>query len=229
MVVVDVSTGPNEPEPLSDFTFVSRNDVLSYYDTVSNETSLLPEDRGKAVTIMSQALERFLKKSHDDRCIAGVIGVGGSGGTSLLSSSFRSLPLGIPKLIVSTVASGQTEPYVGTSDLVLFPSIVDVAGVNSVSRVVLSNAAAAFAGMIVGRVYSLSDSSSCVEDKPTVGITMFGVTTPCVNAVRDRLHREGYESLVFHATGVGGRAMENLVREGFIQVTDIANFTCIQQ
>lgn len=165
---------------------------------------------------MSQALENFLNESSHD--IAGVIGVGGSGGTSLLSSPFRSLPLGIPKLIVSTVASGQTEPYVGTSDLVLFPSIVDVAGVNSVSRVVLSSAASAFAGMVVGRVQSLKDLDSRGEDcKPTVGLTMFGVTTSCVNAVRDRLRDEGYESLVFHATGVGGRAMEDLVRQGFIQ------------
>lgn len=216
-MVVDVSTGPNEPETLPDFTFVSRNDVISCIDTDSNEANIFPQDRGEAVSVMTKALQQFLQKSNSDRYVAGVIGVGGSGGTSLLSSSFRSLPLGIPKLIVSTVASGQTEPYVGTSDLVLFPSIVDVAGVNSVSRVVFSNAAAAFAGMVVGRLRSLSDSSR-VNDKPTVGITMFGVTTPCVDAVRDRLHREGYESLVFHATGVGGRAMENLIREGFIQV-----------
>ncbi|XP_061360959.1 toMV susceptible protein tm-1(GCR26) [Gastrolobium bilobum] len=230
VVVVDVSAGSNEPESLQDFTFVSRNDVISCYDSGSNEALVLPEDRGRAVAVMSQALENFLKKkSHEDQCIAGVIGVGGSGGTSLLSSPFRSLPVGIPKVIVSTVASGQTEPYVGTSDLVLFPSIVDIAGINSVSRVVLSNAAASFAGMVVGRVLSLKDSS-CFEDKPTVGITMFGVTTPCVNAVKDRLHEEGYETLVFHATGVGGRAMENLVREGFIQgvfditTTEVADY-----
>ncbi|KAE9597857.1 hypothetical protein Lal_00029546 [Lupinus albus] len=222
VVIVDVSTGSKEPETVQDFSFISRKDVLSCYTGRSNEngsdsTLLLSEDRGKAVTVMSQALEQFLKKSHDeDKGLAGVIGIGGSGGTSLLSLPFRSLPIGIPKVIVSTVASGQTEPYVGTSDLVLFPSIVDIAGVNSVSRVILSNATAAFAGMVIGRVHSLKDSSS-VEDKPTVGITMFGVTTPCVNSVRDRLHNEGYETLVFHATGVGGKAMENLVREGFIQ------------
>ncbi|KAK7262886.1 hypothetical protein RJT34_30467 [Clitoria ternatea] len=221
VVVVDVSTGSNKPESLQDFAFVSREDVISSYNSVSNGSLVLPGDRGKAVALMSQALEQFLKKSNEDQCLVGVIGVGGSGGTSMLSSPFRSLPIGIPKVIVSTVASGQTEPYVGTSDLVLFPSIVDIAGINSVSRVVLSNAAAAFAGMVVGRVQSSKDSS-CVKDKPTVGLTMFGVTTPCVNAVQDRLHKEGYETLVFHATGVGGKAMENLVREGFIQgVVDI--------
>ncbi|XP_020238263.1 uncharacterized protein LOC109817435 isoform X2 [Cajanus cajan] len=216
VVVVDVSTGSKAPESLQDFTFVSRNDVVASYNSGSNEALLLPDDRGKAVALMSQALGHFLKKSHEDQCLVGVVGVGGSGGTSLLSSPFTSLPIGIPKVIVSTVASGQTEPYVGTSDLVLFPSVVDIAGVNRVSSLILSNAAAAFAGMVVGRVQSLKDSS-CVEDKPTVGITMFGVTTPCVNAVQDRLHEEGYETLVFHATGVGGRAMENLVREGLIQ------------
>ncbi|ESW28071.1 hypothetical protein PHAVU_003G256400 [Phaseolus vulgaris] len=221
VVVVDVSTGSNAPQSLQDFPFVSRNDVVSSYNTGRDDALLLPDDRGKAVSVMSQALEQFLKKSHEDQCLVGVIGVGGSGGTSLLSSPFTSLPIGIPKVIVSTVASGQTEPYVGTSDLVLFPSVVDIAGINRVSRLILSNAAAAFAGMVVGRCQSLKDSSS-LENKPTVGITMFGVTTPCVNAVQDRLHEEGYETLVFHATGVGGRAMENLVREGFIQgVIDI--------
>ncbi|KAF7828894.1 hypothetical protein G2W53_020058 [Senna tora] len=221
LVVVDVSAGPSGVDSFENFTFVSRKDVLSCYSG-SNEQAptLLPDDRGKAVVIMGQALEQFLKKSHEDQVVAGVIGVGGSGGTSLISSAARSLPVGIPKMIVSTVASGQTEPYIGTSDLVLFPSIVDIAGINSVSRVILSNAAAAFAGMVIGRIQSLKDSR--VKDKATIGLTMFGVTTPCVNAVKDRLHNEGYETLVFHATGVGGRAMENLVREGFIQgVLDI--------
>ncbi|KAL6562846.1 ToMV susceptible protein tm-1(GCR26) [Orobanche hederae] len=139
---------------------------------------------------MNKALQAFLSKAHADRVLAGVIGLGGSGGTSLISSAFRSLPLGITKLIVSTVASGQTEPYVGTSDLVLFPSVVDICGINS---------------------------------KGTVGLTMFGVTTPCINAVTDRLAREGHETLVFHAMGVGGRAMEDLVKGGFIQgVLDIS-------
>ncbi|XP_028794412.1 uncharacterized protein LOC114750034 [Neltuma alba] len=227
VVVVDVSAGPNEADSLDDFSFVCRKDVLSCYGGSNGQApTSLPDDRGRAVAIMSQALEQFLKKSH--RVLAGVIGIGGSGGTSLMSSPFRSLPVGIPKILVSTVASGQTEPYIGTSDLVLFPSIVDIAGINSVGRVILSNAAAAFAGMVRGRIQSLKDSR--VQDKPTVGITMFGVTTSCVNAVKDRLRNEGYETLIFHATGVGGRAMENLVREGFIQgvldvtTTEVADY-----
>ena len=147
----------------------------------------------------------------------GAVGLGGSGRTALIAPALRSLPLGVPKLIVSTVASGHTAPYVGTSDLVLFPSVVDICGINSVSRVILSNAAAAFAGMVHGILLASSESDETATN-PTIGITMFGVTTPCVNAVKDRLNKEGYETLVFHATGVGGKAMEELVRGGFIQV-----------
>nr|XP_023923734.1 uncharacterized protein LOC112035133 isoform X2 [Quercus suber] len=222
VVILDVSSGQKEIESLGDFIFVSRKDVLSCYsESVGQAPTLLPDDRGKAIAIMSKALEHFLKKAHEDGVVAGVIGIGGSGGTSLISSAVRILPIGVPKVIVSTVASGQTEPYVGTSDLILFPSIVDVCGVNSVSRVVFSNAGAAFAGMVIGRLERSRDFSS-VNEKSTVGLTMFGVTTPCVNAVQERLHKEGYETLVFHATGVGGKAMESLVREGFIQaVLDI--------
>nr|ABB45848.1 hypothetical protein [Eutrema halophilum] len=170
---------------------------------------------------MSKCLENFLRQAFEDNSLAGAIGLGGSGGTSLISSAFRSLPIGIPKVIVSTVASGQTEPYVGTSDLVLIPSVVDVSGINSVSRAVFSNAGASFAGMVLGRLEMLR-SSPFENAKCTVGITMFGVTTPCVNAIQESLTRQGYETLVFHATGVGGRAMESLVEQGFIQgVMDI--------
>ncbi|XP_072998779.1 toMV susceptible protein tm-1(GCR26) isoform X1 [Typha latifolia] len=180
----------------------------------------LPDDRGEAISIMCKALECFLKRVYEDGLLVGAIGLGGSGGTSLISPALRSLPLGVPKLIVSTVASGQTEPYIGTSDLTLFASVVDICGINNVSRVVLSNAAAATAGMVIGKL--AADDSSEMTMKPTVGITMFGVTTPCVNSVKERLMQEGYEVLVFHATGVGGKAMEDLVRGGFIQgVLDI--------
>lgn len=214
IVVVDVSASQKETESLGDFTFISRNELLHSYLASSER---IPDDRGEAIGVMSKAVESFLRKANDDGVVAGAIGLGGSGGTALISPALRSLPVGIPKLIVSTVASGQTEPYVGTSDLVLFPSIVDVCGINSVSRVVLSNAGAAFAGMVIGRL-ERSRHNHNVDERPTVGLTMFGVTTPCVNAVTERLAKEGYETLVFHATGVGGRAMESLVREGFIKV-----------
>ncbi|XP_025813733.1 uncharacterized protein LOC112891048 isoform X3 [Panicum hallii] len=189
----------------------------------------LPDDRGEAISLVSKALQSFLKKRYDSGTLVGAVGLGGSGGTALIASALRSLPLGVPKLIVSTVASGHTTPYVGTSDLVLFPSVVDICGINSVSRVILSNAAAAFAGMVHG-ILLASNESDETATKPTIGITMFGVTTPCVNAVKDRLNKEGYETLVFHATGVGGKAMEELVRGGFIQgvldatTTEVADY-----
>lgn len=222
VVVIDVSTSQNQLESLGDFTFVARNEVLACYSGSSEPNSVpLPDDRGESVAIMSEGLEIYLKKAQNDGVLAGAIGLGGSSGTSMLSSGFRSLPLGIPKLIVSTVASGQTQSYVGTSDLVLFPSVVDICGINSVSRAVLSNAGAAFAGMVIGRLEGVRGCSSGGE-KGTVGLTMFGVTTPCVNAVKERLQKEGYETMVFHATGVGGKAMESLVKDGYIQgVLDI--------
>ncbi|KAM5576088.1 toMV susceptible protein tm-1(GCR26) [Rosa sericea] len=220
VTVVDVSVSRNDSDSdhnITDFAFVSRNEVLR---SNSDAPDQLPEDRGEAVDVMSKALEIFVTKSQNDGVLVGAIGVGGSGGTALISPALRSLPIGVPKLIVSTVASGRTDHYVGTSDLVLYPSIVDVCGINSVSRVVLNNAAAAFGGMVIGRLERKESGGE--GEKSTVGLTMFGVTTTCVNAVKERLEEEGYETLVFHATGVGGRAMESLVKEGFIKgVLDI--------
>lgn len=216
--VIDVSTNKKKIASLEDISFVSREAVLSRYLGIEEHSSYkLPDDRGEAIAIMSKALRHFLKKAYEDGILVGAIGLGGSGGTSLIAPALRCLPLGVPKLIVSTVASGQTEPYIGTSDLILFPSVVDICGVNNVSRVLLSNAGAAAAGMVIGKLLT-SDDPSEMTKKPTVGITMFGVTTPCASVVRERLMKEGYETLVFHATGVGGRAMEDLVRQGFIQV-----------
>jgi len=212
--IVDVSTTEKTAQDLKDVTFIPRNTVLSCLLDVDQHN--LPDDRGEAISLVSKALQSFLKKRYDSGMLVGAVGLGGSGGTALIAPALRSLPLGVPKLIVSTVASGHTAPYVGTSDLVLFPSVVDICGINSVSRVILSNAAAAFAGMVLGILLASSESDETAT-KPTIGITMFGVTTPCVNAVKDRLNKEGYETLVFHATGVGGKAMEELVRSGFIQ------------
>lgn len=166
-------------------------------------------DRGKAVAAMSQALTTFLAREHATGRVAGVIGIGGSGGTALLAPAFRSLPVGLPKLIVSTVANGNTTPYIDTSDLLLAPSIVDVAGLNRVSRVILANAAHAIAGMVLHQV-------PATNDRPCLGLTMFGVTTPCVTAARTALEAQGFDPLVFHATGTGGRAMEGLIAAGLI-------------
>ncbi|HZV19723.1 MAG TPA: Tm-1-like ATP-binding domain-containing protein [Sphingobium sp.] len=172
-------------------------------------------DRGAAIIAMGQALREFMIDAHvNGRCSA-VIGIGGTGGSSMIATGMRGLPIGFPKLLVSTVASGDTSSYIGTSDISMMPSIVDVAGLNRVSKKVFRNAAGAIAGM--ARLKDFAD-----ESRPALGVTMFGVTTPCVTAVREVLEGRGFDTLVFHATGVGGRAMEGLAASGLIEgVLDI--------
>lgn len=186
---------------------ISREQVAVFCSTTN---PLTKTDRGEAVTAMSAALIEFLASEHSAGRLAGVIGIGGGGGTALITPAMRALPVGVPKVMVSTMASGNVGPYVDCSDLTMMYSVVDVAGINSVSRRVLANAAHAVAGMV-------QHSLPSVAEKPTVGMTMFGVTTPCVDAVRKSLEGCGYDCLVFHATGSGDRAMENLVRSGLIQ------------
>jgi uncharacterized protein (UPF0261 family) len=203
---VDVGTlGP--PSIIPD---VPRTDVLG--------TQLLPDtkDRGTSVTAMGEALRRYLLNETEAGRVAGVLGIGGSGGTALITAAMRALPIGLPKLMVSTVASGNTAPYVDCSDIILMYSVVDIAGLNVVSERILSNAAHAMAGMV--QHYQATPRTA----RRTLGMTMFGVTTPCVSAVRTKLESLGYDCLVFHATGTGGRAMEQLVASGMIQgVLDI--------
>jgi uncharacterized protein (UPF0261 family) len=140
------------------------------------------------------------------------MGLGGSAGTTIATAAMRALPVGVPKLMVSTLASGQVQHFVGTRDVTMMYSVVDIAGLNRISRAVLDNAAAAMAGMVSAR----KESKPTAADKPVVAATMFGVTTPCVEAARRILEAAGYEVLVFHATGTGGRTMEGLVRDGLI-------------
>jgi len=168
-------------------------------------------DRGAAVSAMSEALVAFMRRECDAGRVAGAIGLGGSGGTALIAPALRVLPIGLPKLIVSTLASGHTAAYIGQSDLILMPSVVDIAGLNSVSRPILANAAHAIAGMVRQR------TTQPASTRTSVGLTMFGVTTPCVTAVRQALEADGYDCLVFHATGTGGQTMERLVAEGLIR------------
>lgn len=186
-------------------------------DEVAGRAGLInaQQDRGEAVAAMSAALTKYLSAECAAGNIAGVIGIGGSGGTALITAAMRSLPIGLPKLMVSTVASGNTAPYVDCSDITMMYSVVDVAGLNVVSRRVLANAAHAMSGMV-------SSQASEVASRPAVGMTMFGVTTPCVTAVREAVVAKGFDGLVFHATGTGGRAMEKLVESGLIEgVLDI--------
>lgn len=186
---------------------VSREQVAACRSASNPLTQI---DRGEAVTAMSAALVAFLQTEHAAGRLAGVIGIGGGGGTALITPALRALPVGVPKVMVSTMASGNVGPYVDCSDLTMMYSVVDVAGINSVSRRVFANAAHAIAGMV-------QHSLPSVAEKPALGMTMFGVTTPCVDAVRRTLEERGYDCLVFHATGSGDRAMENLVRSGLIQ------------
>jgi uncharacterized protein (UPF0261 family) len=143
-----------------------------------------------------------------------VLAIGGGAGTSIGSCAMQHLPLGVPKLILTTVASGNTSGYVGTSDIVLFPSIVDVAGINRISAITYTRAADALSGMLAGARGPASDLSR--RDRPLVAATMFGVTTPCVLRAKEKLEAAGCEVLVFHATGTGGRTMERLVSEGYV-------------
>jgi uncharacterized protein (UPF0261 family)/ABC-type branched-subunit amino acid transport system ATPase component len=168
-------------------------------------------DRGASVTAMADAFARWLRRQGN---IAGIISAGGSGGASLVAPGLRSLPIGVPKLIVSSVASGDVGPYVGPADITMMYSVTDVQGLNSISRAVLANGANALAGMVKAR---LDDRTANPRDAgaslPAIGITMFGVTTPAVQKIAADL-RDEFECLVFHATGVGGRSMEKLVDSG---------------
>ncbi len=163
-------------------------------------------DRGQAISAMAKALTAFLVSRTD---IGAVLGLGGSGNTALVTEAMRALPIGVPKLMVSTVASGNTAPYVGPNDLAMMYSVVDVAGLNAISRKVIGNAAHAAAGMALNQV------PASASDRPGLGMTMFGVTTSCVAQVRAELDRS-HEIYVFHATGVGGQSMEKLADSGFV-------------
>ncbi|WP_440991682.1 Tm-1-like ATP-binding domain-containing protein [Haloarchaeobius baliensis] len=167
-------------------------------------------DRGEAMEAMGRGAAAVAQRLHDEGVLDGVLGLGGSGNTSIATTAMRALPVGVPKFMVSTMASGDTEPYVGSRDIAMLYSVADIEGLNQLSRRVIANAALAMVGMVV------NDPDVAVEDRPTIGITMFGVTTPCVQHARELLEDRGYETIVFHATGTGGRAMESLVEEGII-------------
>ena len=174
------------------------------------------QDRGEAMKVMCAGAAAAAKRLYDEGKFDGIIGMGGTGGTTVVTSAMRALPVGVPKVCVSTAASGDTSAYVGTKDVTMIPSIVDVAGVNRVSRIIFARAAGAVCGMVNETI------APAAEEKPIITASMFGNTTECVDACRDALSQAGYEVLVFHATGTGGRTMESLVREGLVDaVLDI--------
>ncbi len=166
-------------------------------------------DRALGTEVLSKGMEKLIPRLYAEGKFHGIISFGGSGGTSLVTPGMRALPIGVPKVMVSTVASGNTQQYVGTSDIMMYPSIVDVSGLNSVSTKIFTNAAFAIAGMVK------FEHEEKIEKKPLVAATMFGVTTPCVDKAREYLEEQGYEVLVFHATGTGGKTMERLIEDGF--------------
>jgi uncharacterized protein (UPF0261 family) len=167
-------------------------------------------DRGAAVGTMADAAAALARRLYSEGRVDGVLGAGGSGNTAIATAAMRALPVGVPKLVVSTMAAGDTRDYIGGADVTLMASVTDVAGVNSISARILANAAAAMAGMLSAAPVELGDQ------RPLIGATMFGVTTPSVTRAREGLEARGYEVLVFHATGTGGRAMEALVDAGFL-------------
>jgi uncharacterized protein (UPF0261 family) len=167
-------------------------------------------DRGAAVEAMARGAAAIVERLHGEGRLDGVVGMGGTGGTSLVTHAMQRLPVGVPKLMVSTVGSGDTRPYVGAVDIAMMYSVVDIAGVNQISARIIGNAAAAIAGMASASI------PEPAETRPLIGASMFGVTTPCVTTARERLEEFGYEVLVFHQTGTGGQSMEELVRAGFI-------------
>jgi uncharacterized protein (UPF0261 family) len=197
-VVVDLST--RDPRGGD----ISAREVAACHP--DGEAAVFTGDRGSAVAAMAMAFAAFVRSRGD---LAGLIGLGGSGNTTLVTQAMRALPVGVPKLMVSTVASSNVAPYVGPSDIAMMYSVTDVAGLNRISRVILANAAHAIAGMALGEVPPAAD------EKPAVGLTMFGVTTPCVTEVAKLLGAD-YDCLVFHATGTGGQSMEKLAESGLL-------------
>jgi uncharacterized protein (UPF0261 family) len=198
-VAVDVGTTPS-----TGAADVAAGEVAAFHPDGAGAV-LAAADRGSAVAAMGEAFARFIM-SRDD--VGGVVGIGGGGGTSIVTAGMRALPIGLPKLMVSTLASGDTSAFVGVSDIAMMYSVTDLAGLNRISRAVLRNAGNAIAGMVV-------NAREEPASKPAVGLTMFGVTTPAVTQAVELLKGE-YDCLVFHATGTGGRAMEKLVDSGLV-------------
>jgi uncharacterized protein (UPF0261 family)/ABC-type branched-subunit amino acid transport system ATPase component len=214
VLLVDLSTSGG-PSPAD----VPPHHVAAYYRGGPN--AVFTGDRGAAITAMAEAFEAWIKR-HEP--VGGLISAGGSGGSSLVAPAMRALPIGVPKVLISSVASGNVAPYVGPSDIMMLYSVTDVAGLNSVSRQVLANGAAAIVGMVRARAANVERERRPTTRggaKPAIGLTMFGVTTPCVDAIVDALE-DDFECLVFHATGVGGQSMEKLVDSGaLVGVIDI--------
>ena len=204
VLIIDVGT-LEEPKLKPDIT---RSEVAQAAG-VDLATLIAKRDRGESVTAMSQGAPIILAKLAEEKKIDGVISLGGGGGTAIATAAMRALPIGFPKLMVSTLASGNVAPYVGVKDIVMFPSIVDMAGLNRISRQLLTRAAGAICGMVEMPV-------TAATDKPIIVASQFGNTTMCIEHARKILEAAGYEVIVFAATGTGGRTMESLIETGLV-------------
>jgi uncharacterized protein (UPF0261 family) len=215
-LVIDAGvTGPPHFTP-----DVPREKVFAAAGT-SLDAILRANDRGKAVETAAKGAAKHVVDLYKQGKVDGILSLGGSAGTTIGTTAMRALGFGVPKVMVSTLASGQVKPFVGVRDIVMMHSVVDISGINRISRTVLSNAANAIAGMVKGR-QSHSLSAMGVVNKPLITATMFGVTTPCVESARKLLEQKDYEVLVFHATGTGGMTMESFIHDGIIDgVLDI--------
>ncbi len=184
------------------------------------------EHKDEAMQTMAKGLAVVVRRLYDEGRLGGIIGMGGTGGTSIATTGMRTLPVGVPKVMVSTVAGGDVSAYAGTRDITFIPSIVDVAGINSISRAIYANAAGAIAGMV------RLERPPAGEERPLVTASMFGNTTTCVERARGVVESGGFEVLVFHATGIGGRTMEALIADGYIAgslditTTELADHVC---
>jgi uncharacterized protein (UPF0261 family) len=180
------------------------------------ENVVKANDRGQAVELAAQGAAKVIAELHAQGKVAGILGLGGSAGTTIGTAAMRALPFGVPKLMVSTLASGQVKSFVGVRDILMMHSVVDISGINRISRTVLTNAAHAMAGMVAACGLAIRAKPQAAIDRPLITATMFGVTTPCVEAARKQIETAGYEVLVFHATGTGGMTMESFVHDGII-------------
>ncbi len=204
VLVIDVGA-LGEPKLKPDIT---RREVAAAAGVDLDEL-LERRDRGETVAAMAKGAPAVVARLAEERRIDGVIALGGGGGTAIGTAAMRALPIGFPKVMVSTLASGNTAQYVGAKDIVMFPSIVDVAGLNRISREIFTRASGAICGMVEAK-------STVLEDRPVIVASMFGNTTDCVQAATKIFERAGYEVLVFHATGTGGRTMESLIESGMV-------------
>jgi uncharacterized protein (UPF0261 family) len=183
------------------------------------------DHKDEAMRAMARGLGVVVRRLYDEGRLDGIIGMGGSGGTSIATTAMRLLPVGVPKLMVSTMGGGDVSAYAGTKDITFMPSVVDVAGFNRISRRIYANAAGAIGGMVLAE-------QPAVEDKPLITASMFGNTTKAVDHARELMEAKGYEVLIFHCTGTGGRTMEDLIADGYISAsfdlttTELADEVC---